>query len=510
LIHLFMAGSDEKKHRSGVVTLALRTCGVLALVYVALLFPEPTAPAVKGAGRQPFEWKQDQFWKALELKFLQARSAGCASLADDITSRCAAIDRLLGELSRERVAADDLRLPTLESNIVHLAPLIAACPQRLNDFIPLATRLRSELKKQSIHWDFNAVSTRKRIYRLLFGTRMAVEEVLLQAPSEITIPELLPGDNEPSQTPSTTVHGAMVHSGDVFLSRGGAPTSALIARGNDFPGVFSHVALLHVDEKGGRASLIESHIERGVAIASIDEYLSDKKLRILVLRPRADLPALRKDPLLPHKAAAGALEKARQIHIPYDFQMDYKDHAGQFCSEVITAAYEPFNVNFWTGPTFISSPAVVTSLASFGVTHFETQEPAELEFDPQLVVVAEWRDRNTLAKAHVDDAVTDAMLESTQPGRSLSYNPWLLPVTRLAKAYSVVWNAFGKIGPVPEGMSATTALRVKKYRNDHTAIANVVLRSSEQFRNKSGYAPPYWELVNMAREADHHVRGKSP
>jgi len=504
-----MTGSDEKKHGSGFVKFVVRACGVLVLLYVALLLPERTPPAVKGAGRQPFEWKQDQYWKALELKFLQARSAGCASLAGDITSRCAAVDQILGAISRDRVAANDPRLPALESNIVHLAPLIGACPERLNDFIPLATRLRSELKRQSIHWDFNAVSTRERIYRLLFGTRMAVEEVLLQAPAEFTIPEVLPGDNEPSQTPSATVRGATVHSGDILLSRGGAPTSALIARGNDFPGVFSHVALLHVDEKSGRASLIESHIERGVAIASIDEYLSDKKLRILVLRPRADLPALRKDPMLPHKAAAGSLEKARQIHIPYDFQMDYKDHTGQFCSEVVTAAYEPLDVKFWTGPTFISSPAVVTSLASFGVTHFETQEPAELEFDPQLVVVAEWRDRNTLFKAHVDDAVTDAMLESTQPGRSLGYNPWLLPVTRIAKAYSVVLNAFGKIGPVPEGMSATTALRVKKYRNDHTAIANVVLRSADQFKAKNSYAPPYWELVNMAREADHKVRGKA-
>ena len=31
-------------------------------------------------------------------------------------------------------------------------------------------------------------------------------------------------------------------------SAGGAATSALIARGNDFPGNFSHIALVHVDE----------------------------------------------------------------------------------------------------------------------------------------------------------------------------------------------------------------------------------------------------------------------
>jgi hypothetical protein len=338
---------------------------------------------------------------------------------------------------------------------------------------------------------------------------MALEEVMLQAPTEVKIPELMIGDDEPSQTPVTAIRGLNVHSGDILLSRGGAPTSALIARGNDFPGVFSHVALLQVDDRSHRASLIESHIERGVAIATADEYLADKKLRIMVLRPRADLPALRLDPLLPHQAATESLQKAGQIHIPYDFQMDYQDHRAQFCSEVVTAAYEPFKVKFWTGPTFISAPAVVTSLGSFGVTHFETQEPAELEFDPQLVVVGEWRDRNTLFKAHVDDAVTDAMLESTPAGRSLSFNRWMLPVTRLAKAYSMALNVFGKIGPVPEGMSATTALRVKQYREEHTLIANRVVGYAEEFRTKNDYSPPYWELVGMARKADREMRGRT-
>src|SRR5258706_7504171 len=121
---------------------------------------------------------------------------------------------------------------------------------------------------------------------------MALEEVTLEAPSPFEIPESIRGVDVASQTPSGPVLGSSLHSGDILVSRGGAPTSALIARGNDYPGSFSHVALLHVDEKSGRASVIESHIERGVAIASVAEYLADKKLRVLVLRLRPDLPEL--------------------------------------------------------------------------------------------------------------------------------------------------------------------------------------------------------------------------
>lgn len=61
-----------------------------------------------------------------------------------------------------------------------------------------------------------------------------------------------------------------------MLSRGGAPTSALISRGSDYPGNFSHVALVYVDPKTKVASIIEAHIEVGVAIASLEEYMNDK------------------------------------------------------------------------------------------------------------------------------------------------------------------------------------------------------------------------------------------
>ena len=154
------------------------------------------------------------------------------------------------------------------------------------------------------------------------------------------------------------------------------------------------------------------------------------------------------------------------------------------------------------GVSFISSPTVTAWLTSLGVRHFETQEPADLEYDPQLRVVAEWRDRATLFKAHADDAVTDVMLEDARVGEPLTYQTLLLPFARISKTYSAALNAFHKIGPVPEGMSATTALRVKKYRRDHAAIVARLLLLADRFRKDKGYPPPYWELVRLARQAE--------
>jgi len=245
-----------------------------------------------------------------------------------------------------------------------------------------------------------------------------------------------------------------------------------------------------------------------VAVASFPEYVADKKLRVLLLRLRADLPVLAADPMLPHKAASRALADAQGRHIPYDFAMDYRNHQAQFCSEVASAAYEPFGVHLWTGLSTISSPTVRAWLGSLGVRHFETQEPSDLEYDPQLRVVAEWRDRATLFKAHADDAVTDVMLEAAEPDRGLSYSRLRLPLARLGKAYSVALNAFGKVGPVPEGMSAATALRVARYREDHAAVTARLLALAQEFQTRQGYRPPYWELVRLARRARQEVLGK--
>src|SRR6266576_6646143 len=120
----------------------------------------------------------------------------------------------------------------------------------------------------------------------------------------------------------------------------------------------SHVGLVHVDSVSHTASVIEAHIERGVAVSTADGYLRDKKLRIMVLRLRADLPALIADPLLPHRAASLALERARSGHIAYDFDMDYTDPSRLFCSEVASSVYGELGVSLWTGLSTISAPGL--------------------------------------------------------------------------------------------------------------------------------------------------------
>ena len=487
--------SFRSRWRYGAIAAGVGGALLLAL-FVPL--PEPGPPrVVRGT---PFAWRQDERWQALEASFRSARKDGCAALAPRIDAALARGRRLLAEAGSHPLEPASSLFDEVERSNFELGALVGACPTGIPEYVGLVTRTRSVVKEQSRRWDMGSPAVRDRLYRLIYGGRAALEEAMLQAPRG-TVPALVPGDDEPSAAPSSEILGVRIHSGDILVSRGGAATSALIARGNDYPGNFSHVALVHVDALSGRASVVESHIERGVAIASLADYLRDVKLRVMVLRPRADIPRMAADSMLPHEAATAAIEGARRGHIPYDFEMNYADHAKLFCSEVASAAYERFGLTLWMGLSHISSPGLVSWLSAFGVRHFETQEPSDLEYDPQLRVVAEWRDPLALFYDHVDNAVVDAMLEGAEGGEKLGYPLRMLPAARLAKLYSSLLNAVGRVGPVPEGLSAYSALRNRQFTRVHAAIKGRTLALVEEFARTRGYAPPYWELVRLARQA---------
>jgi len=469
--------------------------GALLLAIPARRPPVPPPPP----GAMPFVWNQDSLWRALEARFVAVRAAGCATMPADVAPAFARVNTLLDTLAANAVTPADPRLDSLEGAFFVIAPDVAACPARLREYVTLSGRLREVIKDQSQHWDANDLPSRQRLYRLLYGTRAAVEEAMLQQPDSDY--SLLMGRDEPSATPSAVVHGVRIHSGDMLVSRGGYPTSALIARGNDYPGNFSHVGLVYVDSATGEVSVIEAHIEVGVAVTSAEGYLADKKLRLMVLRPRADLPALVADPMLPHRAAGNILARARSEHIPYDFAMDYSDPSGLFCSEVASTAYKDEGVTLWMGLSTISRLGIRTWLSELGVKHFETQEPSDLEYDPQLVVVAEWRDPVDLKQDHLDNAVLDAMLEGADQGVELTYPWYKLPAVRLAKGYSWVRVLLGGHGPIPEGMSSSSALRHDAFMTRQRKLAADVRAAADSTTATQGYPPFYWTLVDLATRA---------
>jgi len=475
----------------------------LAVGYGLLLLPEadpPPVPPADPAVTSPFAWRQDAFWARLEADSAWARAAGCEAVGGEAERALATLAARVDALEREALPPDAPALGDAERAVFDAAVLAGACPGLLPAVARQVARLRVAVKRQSERWAPGERRAREALYRTIYGSRAALEEAMLQAPPGAAPPALVPGTDEPSASPAATHYGVTLHSGDVLLSRGGAALSSFIARGSDFSGNFSHVALVHVDEATRQVRIVEAHIERGVAVATTDQYLRDRKLRILVLRPRADLPALVKDPMLPHRAATAALAAAGGPRIPYDFAMDAQDPSKLFCSEVAAQAYRQLGVGLWAATSHLSAPGVRRWLGALGVRHFETLEPSDLEYDPQLRVVAEWRDLEVLRRDHLDNAVTDALLAAADAGAPLPYPRWKLPFARLTKAWSAVLVALGKVGPVPEGMSATAALRSEAFAAMHAAVRVRVEARAAAHLGERGYPAPYWTLVRFATE----------
>src|SRR5690606_12620289 len=135
-------------------------------------------------------------------------------------------------------------------------------------------------------------------------------------------------------------------------------------------------------------------------------------------------------------------------------KMNFYDSTAMFCSEVGSYAYKKKGIQLWQDVSTISSQGVVNWLSAFGVENFATQMPSDLEYDPQLAIVAEWRNPETLFKDHIDNAVMDALIEKADEGKTINYNIGQLPIVRVLKGYCMIKNLFGKVGVIPEGMSA--------------------------------------------------------
>lgn len=478
----------------------LRTLAVVIVCYILLLIPSTENITVIKSAARPFAWNQDSMWQLLESDFVSAKKQS-KQLNDSLISLL-----FVKEMALYKTVAENKKLPgdpvfaEMLQQYFKLAALIAANPNLREAFIQHFNRVRNLVKMQSQQWDINSPAARNTVYQLLYGMRAAEEEVLLQTAS-LPFAASMPVKDEASATPQSTIFGIAVHSGDLLVSRGGAEVSALISRGNNYPGNFSHVALLYVDAATNIPYLVEAHIEKGVAVSSAEQYIKDKKLRFMVLRAGADQPSMIYDPLLPHKAAKAAYEQALRRHIPYDFKMDFHDSTALFCSEVASHAYGQMGLQLWQASSTISSQGVVNWLSDFGVEHFVTQMPSDLEYDPQLSVVAEWRNPETLWKDHVDNAVMDAMLEQADNGKTIGYNHWLLPVVRVVKGWCIIKNAFGGVGIIPEGMSATRALKNQRFVEMYKMVKDRTVVLADQFKNTNGYLPPYWQLVSMAKKA---------
>ncbi len=188
-------------------------------------------------------------------------------------------------------------------------------------------------------------------------------------------------------------------SGDVLLMRGGSSISAAIARVTDFNSLFSHAAVVYVDEKTGKKYVVEALIEKGITINPLEYALDHGVSRMLALR--------HKDEKMGRIGAEGLYQLAKaslEVKNPvlYDFTMSGK---------IPDITYQQM-LSYYQGN---KDPKVVSEMKSFKafcsllidladkIAHDEMGLRPRQE-DPSLRSTLDPKNRNFLRRLGISDA----------------------------------------------------------------------------------------------------------
>ncbi len=147
----------------------LITVLAVLVVYLVLSIPGRSTTQTVGAGNTSFAWDQNQMWQSLEAGFRDARTAGCISVNPQVRKGLQEGRRHLTMLAGQEFDPSDPLFDSIETNLFGLGPLVAACPENLEQYSSLVTSLRDEVKLLSRSWEphLRKLCCRRRMIHLL-------------------------------------------------------------------------------------------------------------------------------------------------------------------------------------------------------------------------------------------------------------------------------------------------------------------------------------------------------
>jgi hypothetical protein len=196
-------------------------------------------------------------------------------------------------------------------------------------------------------------------------------------------------------------------SGDVLLTRGNAYTSAAIANMGEGDGQFSHMSLVYRDENN-KLWTVEAHIEVGSFVRPIEDHIKDGNARTAFFRfSDAELAA---------KAASYIFNRVKNTseqtgNIPYDFPFLMEESDNLFCSEIFSHALDVVSggqvqIPYVRNRLFLTKPLFVKQI---GIKAAESFLPQDIETDPRMTFLAEWKDLKKLSAILEKDHVLQAL-----------------------------------------------------------------------------------------------------
>jgi hypothetical protein len=493
---------SKKKKRRFLRAAVVVLCSGLCLFLLTAYWPEPPFPPPALAKSKPFAWDRDALFAELEREFSRARSEPPRSVLERYDREEADAEVLLSQLNVQGPTPQPATLSAIEKTQFSLAALAAARPELLPRFRAVSLRIRRRVQTSAVSWTYPPGDTRQILFRLIVGGRMALEEALIQQSASKSFAGLEVVEDVPSECPCTSAGGIRLCAGDILLSRGDAPTSALIARASSFPCVFSHAALVYIPKSGAPPLVLESVIEGGSRITAFASFLNQHRHRLALLRIRPESQEYRKNPLLAMEAAEALHARFVKKNIPYDFTMLLDDDSALFCSEAVALAYRDEGVSLRPERGGLDTPGVIRIMGPLGVREFISLMPQDLELDHRFSEVAEWIYPETLRKDRIEEALLTELFLEAERGASLQTTAFVLAGSRLLRGFSDLQSFLGASPAIPAGLSPSGAARLHCYQKYvYPVLFEDILMKTEEYKRTRGYEPPRWALSEFAAQA---------
>lgn len=310
------------------------------------------------------------------------------------------------------------------------------------------------------------------------------------------------GGGEPYLLMNPEFKNLDLRSGDVILSRGTAFTSAAIARIADVDGNFSHLSIVHIDEKTGEINTVEAHIEVGSITQTWEAYKSDGKVRAVLFR----YP----DARVAKEAADFIFNKVREVqrktkeNIPYDFAMDVTTPNELFCSELVSHAFSEVTAHKLEVPLFLSALTMKNRdfLSKIGVKTHVTFAPADIEVDPRFELVAEWRDFTRLNESHMHDAILTSMYDWMERENYRLYESPAAAFKKIFAWHLRRWPIFGELlkDKLPKNMSKSVIGAVSTLNEVGDALYKELEKANLANRKRTGFWLTPREMLSVLED----------
>ncbi|MCP4911875.1 MAG: hypothetical protein GY909_02055 [Oligoflexia bacterium] len=198
-------------------------------------------------------------------------------------------------------------------------------------------------------------------------------------------------------------------SGDIFITKGNFFFSGSLAKIGKKDTHFSHQGIIYKNE--GTFYTAEAHPEVGATVRPLEDMNNnDRNVRTLVMRYKNEKVS-DKAGLIGYSLVKDASDKG--VNIPYDFWMNFDEEEYIFCSELVTLAFDKATAGKVQFPMYKTEIELKESdfAKKLGIESQYALHPGDLEYDPDVETVVEWRDYSRIMENLVKDEILHKLYE---------------------------------------------------------------------------------------------------